>query len=277
MSKKLISIIVPCYNQAQYLDECLQSVLDQTFKDWECIIVSDGSPDNTEQAAQKWVDKDSRFELLVKENGGLSSARNAGIEIAKGEWILPLDADDKIGNQYLELAEKEFKNAPKLIYGKAVLFENETGEWRLGTYSYDRLLVGNIIYCSSLFTKKDWQTIGKYDESLLRGMEDWDFWLRLLDTSSKVSFINEIVFHYRVKSNSMVKDTHKDQQNIRNIKDYVFEKNKEKYISSFGDYFDAISRLEKLQRDNQFLIAITESKRFKLCNKIFAIFDKLRP
>ena len=93
----LISVIVPCYNQAQYLDECLQSVLDQTYTDWECIIVNDGSPDNTEDVAKKWVEKDTRFIYLSKENGGLSSARNAGIEIAKGEWILPLDAAEKYG------------------------------------------------------------------------------------------------------------------------------------------------------------------------------------
>ena len=106
----LISVVVPCYNQAQYLDECLQSVLNQTYQDWECIIVNDGSPDNTEEIAKNWVEKDTRFIYLSKENGGLSSARNAGIEIAKGEWILPLDADDKIGERYLELAEKEFEN-----------------------------------------------------------------------------------------------------------------------------------------------------------------------
>lgn len=105
-----ISVVVPCYNQAQYLDECLQSVLNQTYQDWECIIVNDGSPDNTEDVAKSWAEKDTRFIYLSKENGGLSSARNAGIEIAKGEWILPLDADDKIGERYLELAEKEFEN-----------------------------------------------------------------------------------------------------------------------------------------------------------------------
>ena len=86
----LISIIVPCYNQAQYLDECLQSVLDQTYHNWECIIVNDGSPDNTEEFANKWTAKDSRFKYLLKTNGGLSSARNAGIETANGEWILSI-------------------------------------------------------------------------------------------------------------------------------------------------------------------------------------------
>ncbi|HAO28647.1 MAG TPA: glycosyltransferase family 2 protein, partial [Chryseobacterium indologenes] len=79
-----ISIIVPCYNQAIYLDECLQSVLDQTYGNWECIIVDDGSPDNTKEVTEKWIEKDNRFIYLHKENGGLSSARNAGIEAAKG-------------------------------------------------------------------------------------------------------------------------------------------------------------------------------------------------
>lgn len=108
MKQPLISVIVPCYNQAQFLDECLQSVLEQTYQNWECIIVNDGSPDNTEEVALEWTKKDVRFIYLKKDNGGLSSARNAGIEKAKGEWILPLDCDDKIGNQYLELASAEF-------------------------------------------------------------------------------------------------------------------------------------------------------------------------
>ena len=102
----LISVIVPCYNQAQYLDECLQPVLDQTYTDWECIIVNDGSPDHTEEVAKKWLEKDNRFRYIYKENGGLSSARNAGIREAKGEWIQFLDSDDKINTISFELLTK---------------------------------------------------------------------------------------------------------------------------------------------------------------------------
>ena len=76
--KPLISVIVPCYKQVQYLDECLQSVLDQKYQNWECIVVNDGSPDRTEEVAKKWVKKDGRFRYIYKENGGLSSARNVG-------------------------------------------------------------------------------------------------------------------------------------------------------------------------------------------------------
>jgi glycosyltransferase involved in cell wall biosynthesis len=89
---KLISIIIPCYNQAQYLDETLQSVLEQTYSNWECIIVNDGSPDETE-IITKWAAKILGLNIY-KKNGGLRSARNAGLEIATGDFIQFLDADD---------------------------------------------------------------------------------------------------------------------------------------------------------------------------------------
>ena len=87
MMSELVSIIVPCYKQAHFLKDSLQSVLDQTYSHWECIIVNDGSPDDTEVIARQWCDMDSRFKYLCKENGGPSSARNAGIQISEGDFI----------------------------------------------------------------------------------------------------------------------------------------------------------------------------------------------
>lgn len=151
----LISIIVPCYNQAQYMDECLQSVYDQTFINWECIIVNDGSPDYTEMVAKKWVTKDSRFKYLLKENGGLSSARNAGIRIAEGQWILPLDCDDLISSNYLELASMRFNmDNIKVIYAKAEKFGIENGTWKLAKFSLEQLAQGNLIYCTAFLEKR---------------------------------------------------------------------------------------------------------------------------
>ena len=121
----LISVIVPCYNQAQYLDECLQSVLDQTYQDWECIIVNDGSPDNTEEVAKKWLAKDSRFKYLYKDNGGLSSARNAGIKESKGEYVLLLNPDTLVQKDTFEKCVEYMDSNPqagslgvKMINGK---------------------------------------------------------------------------------------------------------------------------------------------------------------
>ena len=97
-----VSIIVPCFKQAHFLDEALQSVLNQTYTNWECIVVNDGSPDNTEEVAEKWCKKDNRFKYVFQKNRGLSSARNAGIKISNGKYILPLDSDDIIDDHFLE-------------------------------------------------------------------------------------------------------------------------------------------------------------------------------
>ncbi|UMQ40262.1 glycosyltransferase family 2 protein [Chryseobacterium sp. Y16C] len=174
-----ISIIVPCYNQAQYLDECLLSVLEQSYTDWECIVVDDGSPDNTEETAQKWIEKDSRFKYLKKENGGVSSARNFGIENANGEWILPLDGDDKIGNQYLELASNNFHNAD-LIYCDGQFFGSSTENMNLPEFNPFLILFENQIFCTTFFKKNDWKLIGGFDETMHLGYEDWDFWLSFI-------------------------------------------------------------------------------------------------
>ena len=90
----LVSIIIPCYNQGIFLAQTLESVLNQVHKDWECIIVNDGSTDNSAEIANIWCEKDNRFKLINKPNGGLSSARNAGLDHAAGNWIQFLDSDD---------------------------------------------------------------------------------------------------------------------------------------------------------------------------------------
>lgn len=103
-----ISIIVPCYNQGRYLDEAMTSLLAQTFKNWECIIINDGSTDNTEEVAQQWSSKDNRIKYMSQENAGVSAARNAAIRASAGEFILPLDADDKISNDYYRACIESF-------------------------------------------------------------------------------------------------------------------------------------------------------------------------
>ena len=122
--KGMVSVIVPCYNQAIYLPEALNSLLAQTYQCWEAIVVNDGSPDETEKVALEYTWKDSRIKYVFKENGGLSSARNKGIELAQGEFILPLDADDIIHPEYMEKAMEAFEDNPflKLVFCRGVFF-----------------------------------------------------------------------------------------------------------------------------------------------------------
>src|SRR4051812_15947600 len=98
----LVSVIVPCFGQAHYLPEAVGSVLAQTFTDWECIIVDDGSPDDTAAVAARLAAGDDRIKIVRQENRGLPGARNAGIRAARGRYILPLDADDRLEPTMLE-------------------------------------------------------------------------------------------------------------------------------------------------------------------------------
>lgn len=203
----LVSILVPCYNQAQYLSETLDSVSMQTYPYWECIIVNDGSSDNTEEIAKQYCDKDNRFKYVYKDNGGLSSARNLGIRNSIGEFILPLDSDDLISENYLIIAVEYFMKFPetKLVYCKAQLFGDTNGEWNLPDYEFLNLLFENIIFCSAIYKRKDYDITSGYNENLKKGLEDWDFWLSLLNSSDIVYKIPEFCFYYRIRKGSMLR------------------------------------------------------------------------
>lgn len=276
MSQPLISIIVPCYNQAQYLDECLQSILDQTFQDWECIIVDDGSPDNTEEIAQKWVHKDIRFSYYKKENGGVASARNFGIEKSKGKWILPLDGDDKIGENYFSAAIEKFTEGFDLVYCYANYFGVINRKFDLPDYSFKTLLNFNIIFCSAFFNKEKLQNL-RYDESLLHGLEDWEFWISYLSKNDKVFRLPETYFYYRIKETSRNQEINDDDRKADEAKMYILNKHKKLYYQYYGDYFRVIDRLSKLEIQNDYYKKIINSKKYQLFYKIFSYIDKIRP
>lgn len=120
-----ISVIVPVYKSEKYLDRCVQSILNQTYQDFELILVDDGSPDNSPLLCDKWAENDSRVYVIHKENGGASSARNAGLKIAKGNWIAFADSDDWLDRTALktlyDLANQY--NVPMAIGGMRVVQE----------------------------------------------------------------------------------------------------------------------------------------------------------
>lgn len=266
-----ISVIVPCFNQAQYLDESLQSVLDQTYQDWECIIVNDGSSDETETVAKKWLHTDSRFIYFFKENGGLSTARNYGIKRAAGEWILPLDADDYISRDYLDLAKNYFdRNDLKVIYSKARKFGLTNDIWKLREFSLEQLAIENVFFCSAFFRKHDWERVGGYDKNLNIGLEDWDFWIGLLKNGGKVLKIDAICFNYRIKENSMLDKFIVTEENDKTFK-YIEKKHIDffqKNISSLHFYYREQDKLQEI------LSYINGRFFFRVINKIYSLFGK---
>jgi glycosyltransferase involved in cell wall biosynthesis len=210
-----VSIVIPCYNQAHWLPDAIESAINQTFK-CEVIVVNDGSPDNTDEVAKKYPVK-----LIKKENGGLSSARNAGIKSSKGDFILPLDADDKLDPTFVErcLGVDDIVSTYQQWFGDE---DRLLSAPRIHP-KYEDFLNGNQINCCSLFTKEMWEKLGGYDENMRIGYEDWDFWLRAAKAGYTITVIPEGLFYYRKHGHSMVDDaTAKHEE----IKAYILEKNK---------------------------------------------------
>lgn len=246
-----VSIIVPCYNQAQYLDEALQSLFDQTHTNWECTIINDGSPDNTEEVARKWEVKDHRFAYVYKENGGVSSARNLGIKEAKGEFILTLDADDKYEATFLEKAMVVLVNNPEIgivsSWGKYFTNDKQLQVYKsIGKTTVD-FLFHNAAIGTSLFRKKCWESVNGYDENPENGYEDWEFYLRVCALGWKVHVIEEVLFFYR---QSIVSRSAGMNRKHNEIQKYIYIKNKEIYCTHYEtliDQFLKVSDLEKAE------------------------------
>lgn len=142
MSPK-VSIIIPCYNQAPYLPKAIESLLSQTWEDWECIIVDDGSTDNSADIVKKCCAEDKRFFLYQKENGGSATARNMGLEKAQGEYIQFLDADDSMDSRKLErqIALMDEKQSDMSYTGYKFLFDDGS----VSEFHYARLNARTIL------------------------------------------------------------------------------------------------------------------------------------
>lgn len=207
----LFSIIIPCYNQAAYLSECLDSLLEQSYENWEAIIVNDGSTDNTNEIATLYCRKDDKIKLFQKQNGGLSSARNYGIQHAQGERIIFLDADDVFYSNCLsEVVKKLSKmNDDTLIqYGYSYFKENIKKPFHTVSPVVQHTLIPAILFanlgpCHSIcISKKLVEQAGYFDENL-KSLEDWDYWIRAAKCDAKLSIINKPLVKYRYVKNSM--------------------------------------------------------------------------
>jgi glycosyltransferase involved in cell wall biosynthesis len=253
-----VSIIVPCYNQAQYLDEALNSVLQQTYTSWECIIVNDGSTDDTEAIAKTWANKKNGYSYVTIKNKGLSNARNVGIKKARGKYILPLDADDIIDANYIEKAIEQFdKNTKlKIVYCKAKKFGVINKEWELKPFSLKELAKTNMIFCSALFKKEDWEEVGGYDSNMLYGFEDWEFWINILKRGGEVYQIPEYLFFYRIKETSMFKEM--DFAKKKYLYNYLSLKHTQFFIDQLGSFIEL--EKEKQQIINSFNIKLKSEK-----------------
>jgi len=282
----LVSIIIPTYNQANYISETLISVLAQTYKNWECIIVNDGSSDNTDEIVTEWHKKDKRFMYFIKSNEGVSSARNYGISKSSGYYILPLDSDDIISNDYLEKAISHFNKFPntKLIYSDAEKFGKQSEKWDLGDYSFEELLFHNKIFCSAIYKKTDFDKTKGYNSKMNHGLEDWEFWVSFLDYDDIVYKIPDVCFYYRIKPLSRNKVCSEDLE-LKMMRQLVLN-NFSKYLKFFPDIIYLKNEFEKqipiIESLNDELNCIKKSNSYKLAciisnqtNKLTILFKNV--
>lgn len=229
-SNKLVSVVIPCYNHGNFLEETVQSVLNSGYSPLEIILVNDGSTDHSEQVSLELTRKHQNLHYIAQENSGPAAARNRGIGMARGTYILPLDADDLISPHYLEkavdLLERE---QAKVVYCEAEFFGEKGGKWNLPPFSRRLLARENMIFCSALYRKEDWLACGGYDETMTWGWEDWEFWISMVKEGGEVRKLPDVHFFYRVGKNSRRKSTNRQakaktvQLINRKHKAFVFE------------------------------------------------------
>ena len=207
-----VSIIVPCYNHAVFLEETLQSALNSTYSPIEILIVNDGSTDNSEEIALKYAQKYSNITYIYQSNKGPAAARNNGIGRATGKYILPLDADDLISTDYIEkaVAVLDQRKEVILVYCMAEFFGEKQGKWNLPTFSRKYLARDNMIFLSALFRKSDWERVGGFDKRMTWGWEDWEFWISMLKNGGEVVRLPITGFYYRICKGSRRKSTNND-------------------------------------------------------------------
>lgn len=201
MSPK-VSIIIPVYKTEQYLRECLESVLVQTYTDWECLLIDDGSPDDCGAICDEYVSRDSRFRVFHKENGGVSSARNVGLDNCVGEYVTFVDSDDTIAPDYLE-AVNDFEGDLMILGYDCIdggLTENLVDGAYLGQ-SYNELMAE---YLNLVPMRTPWakifchRLIGdiRFDTSIQLG-EDTLFCLNYYSRCSSVMVLTQYRYNYR--------------------------------------------------------------------------------
>lgn len=246
----LVSVIIPCYNQGDFLNETLESVFKQTYSKWECILVDDGSTDNTKEIANLWIEKDTRFKYFYKQNGGVSSARNFGIRKAVGSYFQFLDSDDILGVNKIEYSLNQFKK-PKNSEVKMVISNFKM-------ISFDSKVISPA-FCQlhkELFTLEDflfqWNITfslqiqcGFFEASLfkdikfpenLSAQEDWIVWVQLMKTNSNIIFIDKPLVFYRTHPQSRMSSIGIGDNHIKVLESF-------KTILTYWEYHELASHL----------------------------------
>lgn len=265
---KKVSIIISCYNDADYLKESVGSAVAQNYKNKEILLVDDGSDERT-----KLIIEELRPRLdavITQQNLGVSAARNTGISAASGDYILVLDSDDYFEPEFCSKAIKLLgqDEEVKVVTCYARWFKNskESEIFKPTGGGLDDFLFYNATLSNSMFRREDWKNAGGYDEKMVVGFEDWEFFIRLHRNGGRTIVIPEILFHYRKRGES--KSTVANQ-NKYELLEYIYLKHDNLYKDHFPLFVQFL--LRRIMKEE-------EEKLKNLSRKEFVIgFQILRP
>lgn len=260
VDNRLLSIIIPCYNDHAHITTAVKSALQQTWPNKEILIVDDGSSTRTKKVLEELRSKS--IKLITQTNQGPSAARNRGIDLANGRFIVVLDSDDYFEPTFAEKAIEIFdsKKNIKIVTSFVKWFDNSKDEiFKPSGGELRDYLVRNGAMGSCMFSKQDWKNAGGYDEKMKNGFEDWEFYIRLHKDGGITYVIPEVLFYYRNTPNSRNK-----RANLKKyeLEEYIYLKHAElykKYFETFISYYLKRSKqldqqIEKKMRSMEYQI-----------------------
>lgn len=261
MTDKLVSVIIPCFNDAQYIEQSVNSALNQTYPNKEVIVVDDGSNVETKAVLRKLESKLTK--LITQENQGQSAARNVGIKEAKGNYILVLDSDDFFEGTFCEKAVAFFleNKEVKIVtcYANRISENSKTDVFKPQGGQIKNFLLNNCSMGSAIFKKEDWEVCGGYDDGMRKGFEDWEFYIRLMKDGGSAYVIPEPLFNYRLRTDSTTAKANKIKYELLK---YIYFKHQNLYKANYELFI--IHLLGKIESEEIEKIKNTQRLGFKI-------------
>lgn len=258
---KLVSIIIPCFNQEKYITDAIMSAEKQTYKDIEIVFIDDCSTDGSLEVVNDLKKKYTNIVVLKNEsNLGVVDSRNKAIDFAKGFYILPLDGDDTIEPTYIEDAVNVFEEKPDVgfVYCKARKFGAVNEDWNLPKFNKESFIFGNCIVNSSLFRKSDFIKLGKYKSYMYSWTEDYDLWMSFVEAGLLPYRIDKVLYNHREFENgSRTQLTTKDPYFAR--REYLLH-----HTKLYADSRECISRIFDPDYKSNFYKKDRKIKKYKI-------------
>ena len=209
LTRPEVSVVIPCFDQGSWIEDTVLSVFEQTHSSWEIVLVDDGSTDQETIHVLDLISEWPRVTLMRQENRGLPVARNVGMAASNGQYLVPLDADDELAPTFLEVMLHRLRQHPGAAYAHCWgrYFGDMDAYWLTRPFNRYQILLSNSVLGCVLMRADAWRSLGGYDETMLRGNEDWDLWLRMLEAGWDQVQVREVLFRYRIHGRTMSIDT----------------------------------------------------------------------